>query len=469
MVKTCYFPLLFLIYFFLNCYVILTDGTKDNIKSEHHSSAEGNDVVEHSFEQGRHYDTYYKQSRQEPSTEEEKRKRKENDQKCTLVNQEDGSLKSSCEEQQTKEVKKIEHPLIAQPLSHDQQLMDEVAPYKIMDTKIALNKNAGAKPATYESNKLVSDEEEKYINDDENELYDRMGMMSRGFIEKQDFFHGVIKTLFNLYNSNIDISSANFENGSILFFFTFSKHTKKEDIGELNISFYGNVRKHNSNGISEGRSDFTLHYLLDDMISKKKTTDDNHLEEIDVYNSENENEMFSQLGYESREEISNSSTASTGNSSQDKSALIVPSKFTKMCKSIYDSKVDSFKHFLTLDKLSENEFSVSKLDDFLNICITNASDELEAEKKKKKLKKLKNSEGENNGQVSGKASGQGNGETNVPNLPKSNIILLKEFKQSLINKDMETCKEAAKLLMANSAISNLVYFFVIMTTVIFMF
>ncbi|SBT38127.1 hypothetical protein, conserved [Plasmodium ovale wallikeri] len=299
----------------------------------------------------------------------------------------------------------------------------------------------------------------KYVSDDKYELYDKMGKMSLSFSKNISSHISFVNDLFHLYNSNIDISSDNFKHGSIAVFLTFGKYEQNaHNYGNLHITFFSSVAKINGPGDESGKSEFNIKYNLGELLEKKKPenefppiTEFEGRADITEDAGQNEDELLGDL-------------SETHDISEEMEALSKePVEFSNICHSIYESNIDSKKNFFTVDKVSETEFAVSKLEDFLNACMKVETAETEADKKKKRgnaqtgIDKNEQAGGQASEQISGQTNGQTNTQENASDTRKPNQILLKELKQSLINKNLAACKEAYKLLMANSTVTYMMY------------
>ncbi|SBS85332.1 conserved Plasmodium protein, unknown function [Plasmodium ovale] len=333
--------------------------------------------------------------------------------------------------------------------------------------KYEIDQSAVAKEKHRSTNK-ESEHIEKYVSDDKYELYDKMGKMSLSFSKNISSHISFVNDLFYLYNSNIDISSDNFKHGSIAVFLTFGKYEENaHNYGNLHITFFSSVAKINEPGDESGKSEFNIKYNIGELLEKKKpenkpptTTEFKRRAGITENAGQSEDESLGDLleTHDTSEKVEELSKE--------------PVEFSNICHSIYESNIDSKKNFFTVDKVSETEFAVSKLEDFLNACMKVETAEREADKKKKRgsaqtgIDKNEQADEHTRGQISGQTNGRTNTQENASDESKPNKTLLKELKQSLINKDLAACKEAYKLLMANSTATYMMYFlvFTILTT-----
>ncbi|KMZ79852.1 hypothetical protein PVIIG_01126 [Plasmodium vivax India VII] len=293
-------------------------------------------------------------------------------------------------------------------------------------------------------------------------LMDKIGTLITIFALHPSRYISTMKDLFHLYNNNVDITKDGFSYGSISLHMQFHKHTSSEDIATLNTVFYA----HHTEGEDE---------------RKVERANGEHLINLNVDELLEKNALVNGRDMDSFGE-------SEWNATSD-----AP---TNVYQAIKDSQLDATKFFITLDKVGEEKLAVSKLDDFLGECLKSAQDALAqpaaADKKEKKKAGNLQSGGEvsggqangsqasgsqsNGSQASGsQASGsqasanQANkGQKKAQKAAKTRKALMEEFKQSLVSKDMAACKEAAKLLMASSTVSSLMYLFVLVALGIYL-
>ncbi|EUD68515.1 hypothetical protein C922_00911 [Plasmodium inui San Antonio 1] len=268
-------------------------------------------------------------------------------------------------------------------------------------------------------------------------LREKLGTMLTVFGLHPSRYISPMKELFHLYNSNIDIMKDDFSYGSISLHMQFQKHTNSNDIATVNTVFYANHTEDDTKSVG-AQGDHLINLNVDELLRQN-------------------------------EGVNFLPRASFG----DSDGIVTSDQSLNVYQSIKDSQLDATKLFITLDKVGEDRLSVSTLDNFLGECLKTAQDALAqpgaSDKKKKKAENLQRA-GEVRGseasgsQTSGSevSGSQGNnGQKKARKQEKTRKALMDEFKQSLVSKDMAACKKAAKLLMANSTISSLMYLFVL--------
>ncbi|CAI7721431.1 PIMMS43 protein, putative [Plasmodium vivax] len=298
-------------------------------------------------------------------------------------------------------------------------------------------------------------------------LMDKIGTLITIFALHPSRYISTMKDLFHLYNNKVDITKDGFSYGSISLHMQFHKHTSSEDIATLNTVFYAHhTEGEDERKVERANGEHLINLNVDELLEKNALVNGRYMDSFGE---------------------------SEGNATSD-----AP---TNVYQAIKDSQLDATKFFITLDKVGEEKLAVSKLDDFLGECLKSAQDALAqpaaADKKEKKKAGNLQSGGEvsggqangsqasgsqsNGSQASGsqasgsQASGsqasanQANkGQKKAQKAAKTRKALMEEFKQSLVSKDMAACKEAAKLLMASSTVSSLMYLFVLVALGIYL-
>ncbi|ANQ09005.1 Uncharacterized protein PCOAH_00034820 [Plasmodium coatneyi] len=264
-------------------------------------------------------------------------------------------------------------------------------------------------------------------------LNEKMKVLTTIFSTHKSMYIGSMKELFLLYSSNIDIKKNGFTYGSISLHMQFDKHTSSQDIAMLNTVFYARTVNEENQHVEIADAAELIDLNVDELLRENTPTSD-----LDI--------------------------PSFGT----RSGIVTSDDPINVYQVIKDSQLDATKLFITLNKEGEDKFSVTKLDDFLGECLKAAQEALvqadASDKKKKKAANLQSSDQANGSQTSGsQASGSQASSTqrNAQEPKKNRKTLMDEFKQSLVSKDMAKCKESAKLLMANSTVSSLMYLFVL--------
>ncbi|KJP88109.1 hypothetical protein AK88_02223 [Plasmodium fragile] len=277
-------------------------------------------------------------------------------------------------------------------------------------------------------------------------LNDKIATMTTIFAVHPSKYIGSVKELFHLYNNNIDITKNGFTNGSISLHIEFNKHTSSEDVAKLNTVFYARAVNEDDMNVEIADGANLIDLKVDELLRENASANGLHIV---------------------------SSGGSGGNVTSDPSANVY--------QAIKDSQLDATKLFITLNKEGEDKLSVSKLDDFLGECLKGAQDALTQanaadKKKKKKAGNLQNADEVSGSQATRSQTSSGETSSNPPSSKqekakkhkKTRKALMNEFKQSVISKDMERCKESAKLLMASSTISTLMYLFVLIALSVYL-
>ncbi|CAD2095123.1 conserved Plasmodium protein, unknown function [Plasmodium vinckei brucechwatti] len=274
----------------------------------------------------------------------------------------------------------------------------------------------------------TTDHQPRYIEDSNEYLYNRIKDISNSFSTNLSKYTKLVQELYGVYNDKIDISSTNFRHGYIFLQINFLKHENKDSTVHLTVDLYGSVNKIHSTGIelAQGAIDAEINQCdLAQNTTNPPITD----------------KVFIMQDNDTGEEDHNASTQDNTNL-QNKDNLNKLSDFNKIHTLLMENDIDSTENFITLDKISESIFQVNKLEDFLNNCMIFASTNTNnaALKKHKTLQER-----------------QAYRET-----------LFTNFKQSIVSKDMESCKQNYALLMSNSSIaSKLMYVFVLIAAIIY--
>ncbi|CAA9989128.1 conserved Plasmodium protein, unknown function [Plasmodium knowlesi strain H] len=260
-------------------------------------------------------------------------------------------------------------------------------------------------------------------------LNEKIELLTTTYASNPPKYVSSMRELFRLYNSNIDITKNGFTNGSISLHMNFNKHTSSEDIGSMNTMFYARTINEDNDNVEIADGSYLIELNVDELLRENK--DANGLD----------NASFgTRIGED-----------------------VISGDSTNVCKAIKGSELDATKLFITVNKEGEDKFSVSKLDDFLGECLKAAQDALAqrnaSDKKKKKDGNLQSVDPVSGSEASGSQASSSQNRVQKPK--KNRKALMDDFKESLVSKDMARCKASAKLLMANSTVSSLMYLFVL--------
>ncbi|ANQ09110.1 Uncharacterized protein PCOAH_00034880 [Plasmodium coatneyi] len=259
-------------------------------------------------------------------------------------------------------------------------------------------------------------------------VHDQIAKVTTIYASNEYKYLSPMKELFLLYNSMIDIQNEGFNYGSISLEMELPDRRGSDDFAVLRTIFYARRKNQVSKEFEHGSGEHISSFNLTELLREKKFVED--LEKV---------------------------------SFGTRSGIVTSDDPINVYQAIKDSQLDATKLFITLNKEGEDKYSVSKLDDFLGECLKAAQEALEqADASNKKKKEGGNLQGDD--PVSGSQASESqvsSTQRNAQEPKKNRKALMDEFKQSLVSKDMAKCKESAKLLMANSTVSSLMYLFVL--------
>ncbi|CXI63527.1 conserved Plasmodium protein, unknown function [Plasmodium berghei] len=272
----------------------------------------------------------------------------------------------------------------------------------------------------------------RFIEDNKEYLYNKIGEISNSFSTNLNNYTTFMHELYGLYNDHIDVSMDNFRYGYIFMQVNFSKHKNKDSTAKLVVNLYGSVNKTHSAGIELAQGSFEVYLNQCDLAQNK-------------INATITDSIFVMHDNTPAKEDHVTSTHDNTNLKNEDS-LNKLNDLTKIHSSLMENNIDNTEHFITVDKISECIFQVNKLEDFLNNCMT-----------------LTNNNGPNS-----------NENDDALKKHKSQMqkkiyreTLFSNFKESIVNKDMEGCKKNYTLLMSNSIASKLMSVFVFIAVIIY--
>ncbi|GAW81827.1 hypothetical protein, conserved [Plasmodium gonderi] len=427
MAKTCYFPFLFLTYFFLNSVLLARS--------------------DHGYVYNEQISKYVKQNSSIEQQQYLQHKKGKNDISATLNNNNlsKNEVTLSLEELEEEEKKRDIH--------HGTSHKEDESRLKREAGESAIPSELLQEEGKRMANAVLDDPSNKDIKEDSDNadnvssptvvlsmlqeqssnvtLNNKMSALVNLYSTQPPKFTLYMQELFQLYNTYINIKNDNFSFGSISLHFRFHKYENEDDVASLSTVFYATKQKDETHSnVEEAKGDLTIHYNVQSLLEKKDLGKTAAITPIQSKIIRNDNDSS------------------------------IP---TYVCQAIYESNIDTTKHFITLDKVSEDEFSVSKLDDFLGKCLKGAQEEILAKGDKKR---------ETNGNLqSGNAKvAKTSGKVNdSKKKKKTRKDYLNQFNESIVKKDIAACKDAAKLLMANSVASSLMYIFVVIALGISLF
>ncbi|CAA9989134.1 conserved Plasmodium protein, unknown function [Plasmodium knowlesi strain H] len=259
-------------------------------------------------------------------------------------------------------------------------------------------------------------------------LNEKIELLTKTYASNLSKYVSSMRELFHLYNSIIDIKE-DLNYGSITLDMEFPDRKGSDDFANFNIIFSARKKNEVSKKYEYVNATHSASFNLDELLRENK--DVNGLDNVS---------FGTRVGED-----------------------VISGDSTNVCKAIKGSELDATKLFITVNKEGEDKFSVSNLDDFVGECLKDAQDALAqrdaSDKKKKKDGNLQSVYPVSGSEASGS---QANSSQNIVQKPKENRkALMDDFKESLVSKNMARCKASAKLLMANSTVSSLMYLFIV--------